>query len=420
MVELAIATKATIILAFCFAALAVAKRAKASVRHLVVLAAFVALLALPIVAFVFPALAIHLPETGVAVLDRAGALPGGGTAGSLATMASLVWAFGVLLLLLLLLFDLLRLREFARTALPWLEERENARALANTAGIQRQIDVSLHERIAGPVTYGWRRPVILLPADARAWKSSDVRRALVHELEHVRRADWSTQLLSRLACIVYWPHPLTWLAWRRLSLEAERACDDAVIVNFDQTEYAEQLVQLARQLSAARPLASVAMAHRSDLSARIDSLLDGQRNRGRPGRLTAAAVVIAAMIATLSISSLRAGPPASMTNPVVPTPKALIAAEVTEVALPRGAAPSSPPAQQRRSTATKRAKPTPANTSTSRSPTPEFIPEAGSNNVGHTSHASGSSSSSSSSNGQSLSTSSSFNSDQKRRIANER
>jgi len=48
----------------------------------------------------------------------------------------------------------------------------------------------------------------LLPADAREWSELDVRRAFVHELEHIRRGDWTVHILARAVCALYWFHPL--------------------------------------------------------------------------------------------------------------------------------------------------------------------------------------------------------------------
>src|SRR6185436_6300080 len=100
-----------------------------------------------------------------------------------------------------------------------------------------------------PLTFGFRRSTILMPEAAQSWSESELRRALRHELEHVRREDWLAQLGARVACALYWPHPLVWVAWRRFCFEAERACDDAVVVAFPGAEdYAGQLVTLAKSV----------------------------------------------------------------------------------------------------------------------------------------------------------------------------
>ena len=101
--------------------------------------------------------------------------------------------------------------------------------LARDAGIRRRVEVLQHEDLPGPMTCGVLHPAIVLPRESQTWDAGDLHRAIVHELEHVRRADWATQCLARMVCAAYWFHPLVWMTWRRLCLEAERSCDDAVL-----------------------------------------------------------------------------------------------------------------------------------------------------------------------------------------------
>ena len=148
---------------------------------------------------------------------------------SFATLLRFLWAAGAMLLLVLLAIELRRLRALRRGGLPWLGQNELIRSLAVTSGVHRSVDVLLHEAVSAPLTCGVWRPTILLPMDASDWREADLRRALVHELEHVRRGDWATQLLARVVCACYWFHPLVWMAWGRLRLEAERACAGDVL-----------------------------------------------------------------------------------------------------------------------------------------------------------------------------------------------
>jgi uncharacterized protein (TIGR03435 family) len=155
------------------------------------------------------------------------------------------------------------------------------------------------------MTCGVLHPAIVLPADAPAWTPDDLNRALTHELEHVRRADWVSHCLARLVCAMYWFHPLVWTAWRQLGLEAERACDDAVLRRSEATAYADQLVDLARRLSMTARVPHLGMANRSDLAKRIAALLDGRQHRGPAGTLVMAIMVAFAAALVFAMSPLR-------------------------------------------------------------------------------------------------------------------
>lgn len=169
------------------------------------------------------------------------------------------------------------------------------------------------------MTCGVAHPAIVLPSEAQSWPAEDLNRALVHELEHVRRADWVSHGLARALCAAYWFHPLVWIAWRQLTLEAERACDDAVLARSEATAYADQLVALARRLSSAARPQLLAMASRADLTARVGAVLDSRQCRGRAGALQVALACVAAALVTITIA------PLTMVAAQPPTPQAELA-----------------------------------------------------------------------------------------------
>lgn len=129
-----------------------------------------------------------------------------------------------------------------RSGLPWPDGQAVVDWIAPGTCFHRHLEVLLHHSLPTPVTCGIFRPAIVLPCDAQNWDSEDLKRAITHESEHVRRGDWVTQCFARAVWVAYWFHPLVWIAWRRLSLEAERACDDAVLRRSEATAYADQLV----------------------------------------------------------------------------------------------------------------------------------------------------------------------------------
>src|SRR5512142_1593214 len=104
-----------------------------------------------------------------------------------------------------------------------LYEAADIMELAESPRLLLSADVQL------PFTAGVLRPTIVLPRAAEAWDEDRRRVVLAHELAHVRRRDLVTHLLGRVACALYWFHPLVWLAARRARTEGERACDDLVL-----------------------------------------------------------------------------------------------------------------------------------------------------------------------------------------------
>lgn len=324
--DLTIVGKTTVVLMCGLAAMVLARRARASVRHLLIAATFGTVLVLPILGTAMPSVTVALP---LSFINRVSGLAPGSTAtpaappddrasrvdvneGSLKSLHTLVvvfrlmWAAGAILLLAALIIDLQCVRHLRRGGLPWLARREITRTLAIASGVHRSVEVLLHESISSPLTCGLLHPAILLPIDASEWDEGELSRALIHELEHVRRGDWATQIVARVVCACYWFHPLVWMAWARLRLEAERACDDAVVQSAESTDYAAQLVCLARRLSTARAVTSLAMASRSDLSARIGALLDRSQRRGRVSYATVTSVLSIACFTALIIAPVRA------------------------------------------------------------------------------------------------------------------
>jgi uncharacterized protein (TIGR03435 family) len=208
------------------------------------------------------------------------------------------WGAGVALFLLPSAVGLWQIRSLRRSALPWRRGQSLVEPLARSAGIRRPVEVLLHEALSGPMACGVARPAILMPRDAESWNPDDLNRAMIHELEHVRRADSIWLGLARVACAMYWFHPLIWIAWRKLALEAERSCDDAVLRHSEPTAYADQLVNLARRMSQAKRLTSLAMANRLDLAARVNAVLDSRRKRGPAG--TSAVILVCTVVFLLS------------------------------------------------------------------------------------------------------------------------
>jgi uncharacterized protein (TIGR03435 family) len=316
-------TKATVIVVLALVGTRLFHSARAAVRHVVLAAAFGGLLILPIASLLAPPMPVSVPravESTLAPLEVADwgeALPSqtsspaglpmtrGAAMPSLATVLLVGWALGVVAFLLPVVAGLWQVRALRRSGLPWREGHARLDALVGDSNVRRRIEVLLHEAVSGPMTCGLTHPAIVLPTDAQTWEPDDLRRAIVHELEHVRRGDWMSHCVARVVAACYWFHPVVWMAWRQLSLEAERACDDAVLHRSEATAYADQLVALAQRLSRASHQPQLAMANRHDLAARVVAVLDSRQPRGRAGVWCVGAAVALTAVLGAGVSSIR-------------------------------------------------------------------------------------------------------------------
>jgi beta-lactamase regulating signal transducer with metallopeptidase domain len=222
---------------------------------------------------------------------------------SLYVLLFAIWTMGVTLLLARFLVGSLRLVILARRC-PRVTDATlcaDARSVEQSAGIRQRITLIQYNAltpIAVPVTWGLWRPVILIPHDASNWSRERLHAVLLHEVAHIRRGDWAAQRLAQLACALFWFHPLAWYLEYRMQHDAERACDDAVLASgIGATEYAGHLLDLVRAIRANNaPAAAVSMARDSQVSARLQAILDARPRTTSTRRALIAATVIAIAI----------------------------------------------------------------------------------------------------------------------------
>jgi bla regulator protein blaR1 len=324
MTEVSLIIKATVILGVALTATVGARRARASIRALILASAFGLLLLLPVASAIAPPREVQVPtayaprffvdEEWLARLSTQNAvipLPVAQTTPmwqfpSLRALLRAVWLIGMFVATAPLLLGLWRTRGLRHRAREWAYGRKLAAQLGASVGLRRRVTVVCHDDVVAPMTCGWPRPTIVMPADAPNWPDSDVRQALLHELEHVCRLDWPVLVLARFATALYWFHPAAWVALRQLSLESERACDDAVVVRAENTAYAAQLVSLARRFSRRSELPLLSMADRRTLSTRVAAILSTTAARGRVGAAAAVFVLSAAAVLTATIAPIKA------------------------------------------------------------------------------------------------------------------
>jgi TonB family protein len=205
-----------------------------------------------------------------------------------------------------------------------------AHAVAREYGVRRAITMLESDHPSLLMTWGHLHPKVLLPASAAHWSEARLRIVLGHELAHIRRSDWATQLIAEVVRCCYWFNPLLWIACRRLRVESEQACDDMVLrAGIDGPVYARHVLELAREHGAShRALAAArAMAvEGSELTRRIDAMLNPRLDRTPITRAARLGIAVALFLITLPVAGLGARQPASRLSGVITDPSGTVVA----------------------------------------------------------------------------------------------
>jgi beta-lactamase regulating signal transducer with metallopeptidase domain len=226
-------------------------------------------------------------------------------------IAVALWIGGAGIGLLFMLLGALRLAWVAIRSEPVTDPRwiEMADRVRRSLGFRRPVRLLQNQSGHFLGTWGILVPRVLLPLNANQWSDDRAWMVLGHELAHIKRHDWVVQVLAEAARAIYWFNPVFWLAYGRLRRESEHACDDAVIrMGAAGTQYAEELLELARTLRSETSMRSpiLAMAQPSHLERRLVALLDPALNRLAATPWSVIVVALVAIGLTLPLAAVRA------------------------------------------------------------------------------------------------------------------
>jgi beta-lactamase regulating signal transducer with metallopeptidase domain len=154
--------------------------------------------------------------------------------------------------------------------------------------------VRWHASIDQPVTFGLRRPIVLLPI-ALADCPADVQRAVVcHELLHAARRDWAWAMAEEAVRTLFWFHPAMRWVLVQLQLAREAVVDAlSVAISGSRRSYVDALLVFADRPALAR---AMPFAHRRHLVRRVAQLtqeVDMSRQRIAAGIAAASIVTVA-------------------------------------------------------------------------------------------------------------------------------
>ncbi len=175
----------------------------------------------------------------------------------------LEWAIGFVMLR--------RLRFAASPSTVDLDRQWNHVTQGHGKNVQRFVSHSIDT----PLTFGWFRPIVLLPADLAEKGGSSLTYCLAHEWSHVERGDIVAWNFLRASQVLLWFIPFYWALRTELRLSQDMLADDrASGARADAVEYSELLVSFARKrMNVPAAAALTFLHHPSQLTKRIKMLL---------------------------------------------------------------------------------------------------------------------------------------------------
>lgn len=242
------------------------------------------------------------------------------------------WSVGVVLLSMRLLYGLLAAERLKRRGVQPIEQslQKTARRIQRQLAIWQEVPVLVSKYVNVPTLLGYFKPVILMPTSAMLGLTPQQFEAiLAHELSHVARHDYLTNVLQCVVETLLFYHPAVWWMSRRLRHERELCCDDmATAICDDRRVYAQAIYILAqaRNESVVPALAATG----SPLVQRIKRLAerDTKKSNQSSGWLAALVMITAVSLLGLGLQATVAATEESASRMELHTPGGIVDIEM--------------------------------------------------------------------------------------------
>jgi len=183
------------------------------------------------------------------------------------------WGACAAVLALRMGLGLLWLRRSARRERGDTDWQARTTRMAAAFGIARPVRLGVVDDLASPLTAGWLRPVILLPAALITGMPAHLLEALLaHEMAHIRRMDYLVNLGQNVVEILLFYHPAVWWISGRIRAEREQIADDIAARHTGAPRELAQALSALERLQFGTPGLALA-AGGGDLLARVRRLL---------------------------------------------------------------------------------------------------------------------------------------------------
>lgn len=290
--------------------LLLARRASASVRHLIAVAALAATLAVIVFAAILPATQLPvLPAPPAAPEAQMTSVPVQTVVFPTPTVAPAIVEAPASPFPWFLIWPAVSMLLALRLLAGWLWLIHLLRSAKRISGFDLDVPVLESGHFRTPITAWIGRPVVVLPVGWREWPEEQVDIVLRHERGHLQRVDGWAMLLARCACIAAWPNPLVWWLARAENVLAEQATDDLVVgEGIAPWRYADVLFAIAQEASASPSLPILGTARKAEVAQRVEMILNAKVSRKIVSRKFRPLILLAALLAAVPVATWALAP----------------------------------------------------------------------------------------------------------------
>lgn len=191
-------------------------------------------------------------------------------------IGTIVWIAGVIILLLWNTVLTIRMKKRLRKA------------------VRYEGNVYECDAIPSPFVLGLLNPRIYIPFRLNEQEREYILR---HERYHIRRRDHLTKFIAVLLTIVYWFHPLVWVAYFCMVRDMEMSCDEYVLGSMEQDIRGKYSASLLGFATNKRHLSPEFLAFgETDTRKRVRNIMRFQKQKKKIGFLAVALVLVVGVV----------------------------------------------------------------------------------------------------------------------------
>jgi beta-lactamase regulating signal transducer with metallopeptidase domain len=185
-----------------------------------------------------------------------------------------IWMIGFIIGVLRIGYEIFYLRRFRKGSHNH-ELSANLNRLKRSLNIKKRISLVTTTHTDVPFTFGFFKPIIVIPKWILSETEDQQNNILLHELIHIKRADYLTNIILQFAHAIHWFNPLIWRISSEVRLSCEISCDTLVLSKgTNSINYAKQLLHVANLVHYhGQPAVSIPMVKPSEMKTRMAHIL---------------------------------------------------------------------------------------------------------------------------------------------------